>query len=256
LRRAPATFRKTRNGVAIMQNQNQAPEVSGAAHDATPAADPPAPSFQIVARSPGEIVELPTVGLDGLPTGRVYLFGVLSLSARAAYNRDLVARGGIPPAPATINAVLRQGIRKVAGADESEWLAVLDELEAFNAETMAAERAADKPEDAKERAAAAKDLSAQYQAIYAAVRRDYPRLAAIDGDLAFATQIANLVCVQHVLKGWRGDLLPAFVKTPAGLASEESLMAIPDIDYPQVLGFSHDARRMTHAKVKNCAPPS
>lgn len=180
-------------------------------------------------------------GRDPVP---VYRLVVPSLSARAAYERDLIARGAVFPNFAQSSATLRQAIADTwpAGPDRETALNVVSDFELVVTERRTGE-------DFVQAFAAFNKLEGQIigrNTIYAAVA----------AQARFYHALSQIVLVQHLLVGWNKAVGPqdSFERTE-GVTHERSLQLIPADEYQELVVRASSLMQLTQAQSKKSAPP-
>lgn len=168
---------------------------------------------------------------EGSP--RTYQLAPLTYLERQNYRADMTRRCGPMPSQPMMLSALRAAIREASPGNAAELLAV---VEAYEAEP--------ENEDLKARIAALEAVAASVP-VYAEQRALQERHLGM----------IPLVAAQHALRGWEGDMLPAF-RRDRGIVPEALIEVLPEDELLAVGWKAFSLMQPDQAAAGNSEPPS
>lgn len=172
----------------------------------------------------------------------VYLLGIASHFQRAAFRRDVLAAGATYPGDATLYAALREDIAAVDPVNLDELLAVIDEVEAGQNDTVDPEVLNRMPQIAR----IARALGGKF--------------AALEGDREYWLSVAPLIACRQLLLGWEGvtgaDGLPLPFVRRLDRTADETLAQLDEVELRTVGYKIMNLMRPSAEQKKGFASPS
>ncbi|MCA6305659.1 MAG: hypothetical protein IM628_12710 [Phenylobacterium sp.] len=168
--------------------------------------------------------------------GPTYWVRPATLFERAAFHRDLAARGVKIHARERLSAALREDLTALAPENLDDLLTLVDLVSAT------APGALDEAE------------AARFDLVCDVCRRSGGRFAAVEADHVYWAEMVPLLAAKRFLDGWEGDGLPAFERGRDGVA-DDLLERLDPLHLVQAGWKAWSLMTVTKATEKNSVSP-